>query len=473
LASLPLWAVLTLAATASLRAAAAIAAVMDPGPSDALRAIPPPGEGRAISTRQLPTISVMVALYKETEIAQHLVARLQRLNYPREKLDIILVTESEDITTQDTLARTTLPHWMRQVTVPPGKVKTKPRALNFALDHCRGAIIGVYDAEDAPEPDQLLTVAAHFARAPPEVACLQGRLDFYNPRQNWLSRCFAMEYAAWFRVVLPGLAKLGLPVPLGGTTLFFRRSALDALHGWDAHNVTEDADLGLRLARHGYRTELVDTVTYEEANCHAWPWVRQRSRWIKGYAITYAVHMRRPLKLLFDLGLWGFLGVQVLFACSLSQFLMAPVLWSYWPILFGYDHPVLSTMSEITLTALIAFFLVTEVIGLAVVVLGISKTHHKGLVPWTPTLMGYFYLGTAAAYKALLELFWRPFYWDKTSHGITLSQDQNGIDAPDHRARGGGLLAPMSVPTAAAEAKAARAKAQTPNATPPLRASDG
>jgi cellulose synthase/poly-beta-1,6-N-acetylglucosamine synthase-like glycosyltransferase len=97
-------------------------------------------------------------------------------------------------------------------------------------------------------------------------------------------------------------------LPLGGTTLFFRRHILEELGGWDAHNVTEDADLGVRLARKGYKTELVSTVTYEEANCKAWPWVKQRSRWLKGFLITYFVHMRRPRRLLSDLGLRRFFG---------------------------------------------------------------------------------------------------------------------------------------------------------------------
>ncbi|MEM9349693.1 MAG: glycosyltransferase family 2 protein [Pseudomonadota bacterium] len=381
-----------------------------------------------LSVSQLPRISIMVPLYKETQIAQHLIARLQRLNYPRERLEVLLVTESDDLTTLHTLAQTRLPHWMRQVSVPTGQVKTKPRALNYALDHCSGSLIGVYDAEDAPDPDQLLTIAAHFARAEPEVACLQGRLDYYNPTQNWLARCFTMEYAAWFRVVLPGLARLKLPIPLGGTTLFFRRRALDALGGWDAHNVTEDADLGLRLARHGYRTELADTVTYEEANCRAWPWVRQRSRWLKGYAITYATHMRSPRRLLADLGLWGFLGVQVLFACTLAQFALAPVLWSFWAILFGIAHPLPLALPAAAFGVLIAFFILAEVLNIAVTVFGVCQTDHKRLWPWAFTMGAYFPLGTLAAYKGAYELAGRPFYWDKTSHGHALkSSDPNEV----------------------------------------------
>lgn len=240
------------------------------------------------SDAPLPVISVMVPLYHEPRIAARLVQRLGALTYPHAALDILLVVEADDLETREALSLAALPAWMRVIPVPDSPLRTKPRALNYALSFARGSIIGVYDAEDMPAPDQLTRVAQHFANAPPDVACLQGALDYFNARTNWLSRCFTIEYAVWFRLILPGLDRLGLVVPLGGTTLFFRRDALEKLGGWDAHNVTEDADLGIRLARHGYRTELIDTVTREEANCRMIPWIKQRSRWLKGYAMTYA-----------------------------------------------------------------------------------------------------------------------------------------------------------------------------------------
>src|SRR5690606_9418328 len=253
-----------------------------------------------------------------------------------------------------------LPEWMRVITVPRGTVKTKPRALNHALVYARGAIVGVYDAEDAPDPDQLMKVVSQFQRSGPEVACLQGVLDYYNPHTNWLSRCFTIEYATWFRLILPGIARLGLSVPLGGTTLFFRRSVLEELGGWDAHNVTEDADLGIRLARRGYRTELLDTVTGEEANCRAIPWIKQRSRWIKGYMMTWAVHMRQPALLWRQLGPRRFAGFQVMFLGSILQSLLAPLMWSFWILPFGLWHPLAAAMTRGELMFMVTLFLLSE-----------------------------------------------------------------------------------------------------------------
>ncbi len=257
--------------------------------------------------------------------------------------------EERDDVTRNTLAQTDLPPWMKVIEVPyTSGLTTKPRALNYALDFCRGRIIGVWDAEDAPDPDQLETVARCFHAAPPEVACLQGILDYYNPRANWLSRCFTVEYATWWRIIMPGIARLGFVIPLGGTTLFFRREALEKVQGWDAHNVTEDADLGFRLARFGYRTELIPTVTYEEATCRPWAWIRQRSRWLKGFMVTYFVHMRRPHQLMADLGPRKFWGFQIFFLTAISQFcsgadalvVLAGLFGSFTPSEFYYGRNV-------------------------------------------------------------------------------------------------------------------------------------
>ena len=375
----------------------------------------------------LPRISVMVPLFKETEIASALITRLQRLRYPKALLDVILVLEEKDTQTRATLESTTLPHWMHVVEVPDGGgITTKPRALNYALDFCRGEIIGIWDAEDAPEPDQLHKVAAGFARAAPDVVCLQGILDYYNPRANWIARCFTLEYASWFRIVVPGLARLGLVIPLGGTTLFLRRDKILEMGGWDAHNVTEDADLGVRIARFGYRTEFIQTATHEEANCRPWRWVKQRSRWLKGFMVTYLVHMRDPRGLIADIGWRKFLGLQAFFIGTLSQFLLAPVLWSFWLHALALPHPAQSVFDASLMVVVMSLFLVTELVNLTVALCAVSGPAHRFLMPWAVTLPLYFPLGAVASYKALYELALKPFYWDKTQHGHSAPQAKSG-----------------------------------------------
>ena len=369
--------------------------------------------------RHRPRFSVLVPLYREEAVAETLVARLKNLSYPKALLQVLLVLEEHDEVTRATLARAELPPWMRVITVPAyGGLTTKPRAMNFALDFCDGDIIGVWDAEDAPAVDQLEQVAHRFARAPRHVACLQGVLDFYNPRSNWLARCFTVEYASWFRVILPGIARLGLVVPLGGTTLFIRREALERVGAWDAHNVTEDADLGVRLVRFGYTTEIMPTVTREEANYRLWPWIKQRSRWLKGFMVTYLVHMRRPGRLWRDLGPMRFFSVQAFFLGTVSQFVMAPVLWSFWLLLFGLPHPAEALLPADRTAALLALLLYAGTINVGTGFVAVQGKGHRHLTAWVPSLIFYYPLAALASYKALWELATDPYFWDKTEHGL-------------------------------------------------------
>ena len=389
----------------------------DPAPPPRIPVAPGVMVEAALPSDPLPVISVLVALLHEPDTLPRLINRLSRLSYPRTHMDVLLVVEENDTTTRAALDTVALPGWMRVVVVPDAPLRTKPRALNYALNFARGSVIGVYDAEDAPEPDQLQRVAARLAASGPDLACVQGMLDYFNPRTNWLSRCFTIEYATWFRLLLPGKERLGLVLPLGGTTLIFRREALEKLGGWDAHNVTEDADLGIRLARHGYRTEVLDTTTFEEANCHALPWVRQRSRWLKGYAITWMVHMRDPRTLLRQLGAWRFMGLQVQFLGTLVQVLLAPVLLSFWALFLGLGHPLAGTAPQWVFVTLAALFVGSLAIDMACAWLALARPHHRWLRRWIVTLPLYFPLATLAAYKALWELIVAPHFWDKTAHG--------------------------------------------------------
>lgn len=410
------WTVLTLCATTALRTAGAVVELRN----NRRKNIEWSSTRRhKIEVGRLPRISLLVPLFKEHDIAAELVKRLSALDYPKDRLDVCLILEERDTQTADVLAWTVLPDWMRIVRVPNGALRTKPRAMNYALDFTNGDIVGVYDAEDMPAKDQLRKVASAFARAKPNVACLQGVLDFYNAKQNWVTRCFTIDYALWFRLVLPGLVRLGMVIPLGGTTVFFRRRALEDLGRWDAHNVTEDADLGLRLARRGYRTDFVDTVTLEEATSSVPAWVCQRSRWIKGYAVTWAVHMRDPLRLLGELGPIKFLGTQILFLGTLTQFVMAPLLWSFWLVPFGFYHPVVEIAPHGLIMATAALFLLAEIATMSMAAFAVAGPKHRWLIKWVLMMHLYFPMATFAAWKGLSELFRRPFYWDKTTHGRT------------------------------------------------------
>lgn len=367
----------------------------------------------------LPVISVLVPLYCEAEISSALLKRLRRVAYPSDKMEVLLVLEEGDAVTRLAIEHAELPPWISVIQVPIwGDLRTKPRAMNYALNFCRGDIIGVWDAEDAPQPDQLHQVAKAFATAPAEVACFQGVLDYYNPRANLMSRCFTLEYASWFRIILQGIARLDLVVPLGGTTMFVRRKVLEELGGWDAHNVTEDADLGVRLFRAGYRTRMLQTATFEEATCRTNGWVRQRSRWLKGFMATYLVHMRRPVQLCRDLGALRFLGFQAFFLGTIGQFLLAPFLWSYWLVLLGLPHPSAGVVPPVLISFAIIALVFFELLGIFIAATAAFASGRPSLAIWAPCLSFYFMMGVFAVYKALYELLFHPFYWDKTCHGL-------------------------------------------------------
>jgi cellulose synthase/poly-beta-1,6-N-acetylglucosamine synthase-like glycosyltransferase len=230
----------------------------------------------------LPAYSLLVPLYREAEVVPQLLAALARLDYPADRLQVLLLVEAEDQATLGALRSCKLPCGWSTVVVPPGAPLTKPRALTFALPLAVGTLLTVYDAEDLPEVDQLRRAAARFA-ARPDLVCLQARLAIDNPEAGWLAALFAVEYAVLFDVVNPGLARLGLPLLLGGTSNHFRTADLRRVDGWDPWNVTEDADLGLRLARHGMKVGVIASTTQEEAPARLQAWLRQRRRWMKGW----------------------------------------------------------------------------------------------------------------------------------------------------------------------------------------------
>ena len=366
---------------------------------------------------ELPKISLLIPLFEEEQVAGGLVKALERLTYPPEKLQVLFLTEASDTKTRDALAKANLPDWAEVLIIPPGKIRTKPKAMNYALPFCEGEIVGIYDAEDRPELDQLLRIVQKFSEGPPELACVQGVLDFRNTGRNWMTRCFTIEYAIWFRVFLRGARAAGLPIPLGGTTVFFKRDILEKIGGWDAHNVTEDADLGMRIARFGYVTEIIDSTTWEEATATPLPWIRQRSRWIKGFAITWATHMRHPVGLFRDLGLAGFLTFQLLFLGSWTGFLASP-LFAAIIVAQLYGANVLATIPAplalifgLTMTA-------SQFVMIWAAAVGLSHKKRRRLIFVFFTMPFYWPLASIAAYKALFEMIFMPYYWDKTDHRL-------------------------------------------------------
>lgn len=371
--------------------------------------------GPRLPDGDLPSYTVLVALYREVSVAPQLVASLRRLDYPAAKLEILFITEADDAETRAALISCAPPPNMRVVTVPDGHPRTKPRALNYALAEATGEFVVVYDAEDEPEAGQLRRAVAAFRHAGHPVGCLQAQLKIHGADANWLTAQFAIEYAALFGSILPALERWRLPIPLGGTSNHFLRAALDHVGGWDAYNVTEDADLGIRLARLGWRVGILDSITWEEAPDTFGAWRKQRIRWLKGWLQTALVHTRQPLRLLRELGPRAFFGIHVTFASMLLSAIVHPAYLLALSVAIAGNELVgtswLWWMGTIVFAAGYAA-------SIAIAWHAAISNGYGRLAAQTIWLPLYWLMISVAAYGALHEFAMRQsrFRWNKTNH---------------------------------------------------------
>jgi cellulose synthase/poly-beta-1,6-N-acetylglucosamine synthase-like glycosyltransferase len=382
-------------------------------------ATPPP----QASNENLPTYSVIVALYKEAAIAPQLVAALNDLTYPRERLEVLFALEADDTETIAALCAQNLPPHMQIVEVPEGFPRTKPRALNHVLGLASGDLVVIYDAEDRPHPDQLLEAARTFSTGPAQLACLQAPLRPFGDETagTFISRHFTFEYAVQFDVLLPALHAMGLPFPLGGTSNHFKAEVLKNVGGWDAYNVTEDADLGLRLSQFGYLSRMITAPTYETPPATTRTWIPQRARWIKGYIQTLMVHSR--LETVFRPRAWLslLLGVGFSTAASLcyAPFLCLSMLSFLLPALQNLHAPQAHLEPPPIMDT--ALFLIGFVSAVAAMTVAAVRTGHRLRLRDFLSLPAYWCLQSVAAGFALYQLAVRPFHWDKTDHSPAAS----------------------------------------------------
>jgi cellulose synthase/poly-beta-1,6-N-acetylglucosamine synthase-like glycosyltransferase len=377
--------------------------------------VPPPRRAR-LADQELPIYTIMAPLYREARSVPGLVSALRGLDYPPEKLDIKLIVEADDRETRDALSQLGLEPPFQVVVSPDIGPRTKPKALNVALPFARGAFTVIYDAEDRPERGQLRRALDTFLVHDESLACVQASLTIDNAADNWLTAMFTAEYAGQFDVFLPALTRLGMPLPLGGSSNHFRTGTLRAVGAWDPYNVTEDADLGVRLSRFGYRSVAISSPTYEEAPARFGLWLRQRTRWMKGWMQTWIVHMRAPFRLRRDLGVWSFLAVQLIVGGNVLASLVHPLMIGWLIAAFIAETPLWTTQ------AAAAVFAAAVIGGYATsVVIGTAGLFRRGLSThaWVLLLVPvHWLLLSLAAWRALYQLIRDPYLWEKTEHGL-------------------------------------------------------
>jgi len=377
-----------------------------------------------LSDQALPVYTILVPMYKEAASLPGMLAALGNLDYPAHKLDVKLILESDDSETLNAAYALKPSAQFEIIRVPPGMLRTKPKACNYALRFARGEFVTVFDADDQPEKLQLKKAVYMFRNSPPDVVCLQARLNYYNADHNWLTRFFSLEYTVLFNFLLRGLERLQIPIPLGGTSNHVSLARLMEEGEWDPFNVTEDADLGTRFAARGYRTVMLDSVTLEEAPIAVGPWIRQRSRWIKGYMQTWLVHMRHPVKLQKTLGWKGFLGFQFFVGLSTFSFLTAPLFWLMSIAWVGEATHLDSLAFPLWLKLLMTVNILLNVLTQWYCTLSCLKLYrHTGARFAIAALLYPFYmlLHSIASYKALWQLLVKPHFWEKTTHGLAQS----------------------------------------------------
>jgi glycosyltransferase XagB len=355
-------------------------------------------------------------MYKEKAATiSSLILNLSNLDYPKEKLEILLIVEDDDNETLNHIVELRPERHFKIIKVPFCKPRTKPKACNYAIRYATGDFVTIYDAEDRPEKLQLKKAIAAFCFADNNLVCVQARLNFFNKSESVITRMFALEYGAWFDFMLPALARLKMPIPLGGTSNHFRMNVVKKLYAWDAFNVTEDADLGLRLARHGYKTAMIDSLTLEEAPIKFIPWLKQRTRWIKGYIQTYLVHLRSFNQLVNAIKLHGLIGVVFFVAAPSIIYISLPIvflltiasIFGYFPLpIWFMNFAIINLYGGIAVHVLMAHMVV-------------NKLKWWNFTPYCLIFPFYWILHCIASFRAVYQMFNKPHHWEKTEHGVT------------------------------------------------------
>ncbi len=383
-------------------------------------------EIKQANDRIWPTYTILCPLYKEWRVLPQFVDALSKLDYPTDKLQVMLLLEEDDVETIQQAQNTVLPEQFSIQVVPHSLPKTKPKALNFGLRFATGEYTVIYDAEDIPDPLQLKKAVLAFERSNKRIKCIQAKLDFYNPHQNVLTKIFTAEYSLWFDLVLTGLQSIHAPIPLGGTSNHFRTQDLRELKGWDAFNVTEDCDLGMRLVKKGYQTAIIDSITHEEANSDLRNWFSQRTRWIKGYIQSYFVHMRNPGEFLKNWREPHVITFQLVVGGKVLSTLINPLMWALTIIYFVF-RPVVGTFIESFFpTPVLYMAVISLIIGnflyMYYYMIGCAKREYDDIVKYALLTPFYWLAMSLAAYVAVYRMIRTPHYWSKTKHGLHFNQ---------------------------------------------------
>jgi glycosyltransferase XagB len=375
-------------------------------------------------TAPWPTYTILCPLYKEWRVLPQFIRATMAIDYPKDKLQVAILLEEDDKKTIAEVKKMKLPAYFDVIVVPNSQPKTKPKACNYGLKFATGEYTVIYDAEDIPDPLQLKKAVIAFENSAESTVCLQSKLNFYNPQQNLLTKLFTAEYSLWFDLILPGLQGIDAPIPLGGTSNHFKSAFLNKVKGWDAFNVTEDCDLGMRVATSGYRTAIINSTTYEEANSDYKNWFWQRTRWVKGYLQTYLVHMRDPSAFIQATKNKQFAFFQLVVGGKAFLSLVNPFMWAITIVYFAARSTYGPLIESLFPTYIFYIGLFSAVVGnflyFYYYMIGCAKRQQYQLIPYMFLVPFYWLYMSTASWVAAVLLVVKPHHWSKTKHGLHL-----------------------------------------------------
>jgi cellulose synthase/poly-beta-1,6-N-acetylglucosamine synthase-like glycosyltransferase len=367
------------------------------------------------SPKDLPKYAIFLPCRNEKiGVIKKLIENIDNINYPKDKLDVMLLIDQDDDYLEEAL-NLELPNHFRIISASVGFPFTKPKVTNLGLALTDAKYGVIYDSEDRPDRNQLMDVVSEFNQDS-DLVCVQCRLHYTNKKNNLLTRFFNLEYLNWFGLTIHGLSKAQLSdypvIPLGGTSNHYDLEVLKSMGGHDAYNITEDAALGVHFALENKKIKTINSVTEELAVDELWTWIKQRTRWNLGHLITYVVFSRNFNENFKKLGAVRYLNLVLVLLGNFIVPFITPLLFTIFILdFFGYGagETFIKNLPYITLIGNYLLIVISHALA------SIMLQRGKNLI--LCLLQPFYYLlHSVASWRALYKFFTAPTVWEKTNH---------------------------------------------------------
>ncbi|PID52281.1 MAG: hypothetical protein CR972_02285 [Candidatus Moraniibacteriota bacterium] len=360
------------------------------------------------------SFAIFIPARHEEAVIADTIQSVSKLDYPEAMKEVLILINRKDDAetiriTKETIAKLGKKN-IRLVDFegPLGK----PIGLNIGLKNTNMDVVTIFDAEDEIHPDILNVVNTAMIQNHADI--VQSGVQLMNFNSNWYSLFNVMEYYFWFKSVLHFFANNGM-IPLGGNTVFFKKHWLERVGGWDEKNLTEDADIGIRMSAAGARTKVIydeEHVTREETPPSVAQFIKQRTRWNQGFiqVLFKGVWTKLPKKR------QRFLAVYILTWLFFQGMLFVLLPFSVALALFFEMSPLLGLVVNLPFYALGFLYVILNI--------GLYEFHKSYDIKYSPLLIiktAVFYfpfqiLLGISAFRAIIRQLFGNITWEKTAH---------------------------------------------------------